>query len=313
MKLSDVVTTESVLVALKEYLKTRLKDQKIVSSVKCGLIDNRDELPLIGVLPVREVVNATYNAGLFSIERTFRIDIIDKAYSVDDLKTSLKKKMDNLRALFSTEHLAWNLLDEDGNIQAYDFVLGVETLGEAANLENQYTQFCSLPTTLKSYITVANPVIPTELLEENIPDTLDYLFEQCKGFTHFETFWKEFSKPISLENFPALGIFIQQPEQDKDQITSTQLENSNIIFRVYSSLATREIAFLNHLRNVETVKTWILGNPWLDGRADSFKLFSVDYGIDTFTKPFQGSALTEFPVLRSDISTVLTLMDFKYG
>jgi len=312
-KLAQNVTTEDLLASLKNYLKVNLQtSQRLVSTVKTGLVDTRDELPMCMVLPVSEVVTRMYNNGLFAVDRLFRIDIVDKAYSVEEVKANLKKRMLAVTDLFSIEHLRWNLKTSFDEIQVYDFSLGIETLSEPTAVESQYTQYCSLPVTLSSYTTIENPTIPAEMAECDIVDLLDFLYIQCKSFSHYETVWKDQSKPVSMDNFPAIGVFIQEPDEDKSRITSLNLEDVTIIFRIYSSLATREVAFLNHLKNVETLKTWIFKNPSLDGRAKNFMLSSVDYGIELHERAYQGE-MAEIPVFRSDITVQLSLMDFKHG
>ena len=90
-KLAQNVTTEDLLASLKNYLKVNLQtSQRLVSTVKTGLVDTRDELPMCMVLPVSEVVTRMYNNGLFAVDRLFRIDIVDKAYSVEEVKANLK-------------------------------------------------------------------------------------------------------------------------------------------------------------------------------------------------------------------------------
>jgi len=305
---------ETILDSLKFYIKANLRDsQKIIRTVKAGLIDERDELPMITILPILETSNIGFNNGLFSVDRTFRIDIIDKAFKIEDIRESLKRKVIALNKLFTTETLGWNLLDSNGQIQCFDFELDRERLGEPASVDNFYTQFATIPLTLRSYLQIDNTQIPTDILEVSLIELLDYLFAEAKTqFPVFETRWRDIVKPASMENFPALGIFIQEPNDDKLARTSTTFEDVIIIYRIYSSLATREVAFLNHLRNIEKVKQWIYERPCLDGRVDYFKITSIDYGIDSFRKPFQGNE-QEYPVFRSDITTTCSLIDFKYA
>lgn len=304
-------TTESLLDSLKSYIKSNLKDsQKIISTVKSGLIDIRDEKPMVTVLPLLEVVRRYYNEGLFDIERTFRLDIIVSGYSTDEVKDALRKKIIALRNLFSTEDLAWNL-EKDGNLQVYNFELDSEILSEPENENNGYTQFCTIPLRLRSYFKAINMVVPSMMIESDYNQLLDYLYTEAKSaFTFSHNFWRNNFKPSFLSSLPTLGIFLEFPDKEKDRQTSTEFTDLNVIFRIHSSLATKEIAFLNHLRNVETVKTWILNRPSLDGRVDEFKLFSIDYGIETFPTPFQGAA-EEFPVFRSDLTTLASLIQFK--
>jgi hypothetical protein len=235
---------------------------------------------------------------------------VNKSYSVDDVRESLKKKVVKLKELFSTKTIGWNL-DALGLVQCSNFSLGREVIGEATNIESGYLQFASVPVTLSGYFSATSPVIPTDMLEMNHLELLDYLYTQSKlAFPKIATFWKDVAKPISLDNFPALGIFTQEQENEQKAQTSTEHIDTVPILRVYSSLATKEVAFINHLRNVETIKTWILNNPFLNGYSDAFKLQSIDYGIDSIGRAFQGS-MQEYPVFRSDITTTAALMSFK--
>jgi len=302
--------TELLLSSLKDYVKINLKDtQKIVSTVKSGIIDERDELPMIMILPMYEEISRFYTDNLHEIKTDFRLDIINKAYHIEDLKDSLKNKLSALRALFSIETLGWTLPDTNGLLQASDFWVGNEQFGEPINNENQYTQYCSLPISLRSYFK-GNGVLSTALYELTFIELLDYLYAQIKTFTSFVEHWRDISKPINLNNFPAIGVFLQNADTDKDEQSSTEFDKINVVFRIYSNLASREIAFINHLRNVETVKTWILNNSDLQGRLQEFTLSSIDYGIDNIVRPFQGQT-QEFPVFRSDILTICKLINYS--
>ena len=58
IQLSNSVTTQNLLDSLKTYIVTNLKtNQSLVKSVKAGLIDIRDELPFVMILPKLEVIN----------------------------------------------------------------------------------------------------------------------------------------------------------------------------------------------------------------------------------------------------------------
>jgi hypothetical protein len=314
MSLVSYSTTESILESLKTYIKHELKDsQHLIRTVKSGLIDDRDELSMVTILPLLETTGVSYNDGLFSIERTFRLDIIDKAFKIEDVRNQLKNRLVAINSLFSIKHLKWNLITSDGDIQVFDFELGRESVGEPNNNDNFYTQFASIPLSLKSYIHLQDTIIPTEIIEITLPELLDYLYLQAKNeFPVFETYYRDVIKPTSLSNFPTLGIFIDEPDDNKNFRTSTNLEDLTIIYRVYSSLATREIAFINHLRNVDKVRDWIYKRPSLNGQVENFKIRSIDYGIDSFKKPFQGGE-NEYPVFRSDITTTCSLVEFKYS
>ena len=56
-------------------------------------------------------------------------------------------------------------------------------------------------------------------------------------------------------------------------------------------MATKEAAFTNHVRNVETVKNWILNHSSLNGCVEDFRITSIDYGIDLV--PNKNDMLTE--------------------
>jgi len=314
MPIAAVSNLEDLLGSLKTYLKNELAgNSRIIKTVKVGLIDERDELPMLGVLPIIETVSRSYNDGLLAIDRDFRLDIIDKAYTVDEVRESLRKKISQVTALFSPEHLKWNLINGAGEIQVYDFDIKPGIFGEPAYVENYHTQYATVNLTLRSYLQLIDTIVANELEEISYLELLDYLYDNAKNeFTQILTFWKDSSKPISLENFPALGIFLQEPGEDKDSQSSTNFKDLTIIYRVYSSLATREIAFINHLRNVETIKRWIHRRPDLGGKAESFKITSIDYGIDNINRPFQGG-VEEVPVFRSDITVMASLIDFKHG
>ena len=314
MSLASYTNVETILESLKTYIRNELRDSKnLVRTVKAGLIDERDELPMIMVLPVLETIDIGFNGNLSLVSRQFRIDIVDKAFHVEDVRESLKRRIAALSTLFSIQHLNWNLSNSEGKIQNFDFELGRETLGEPTGEGNIYSQFATLPLTLRGYIQIDNPIIPSDVIECSLLELLDYLMMNAKNeFQGFDTFWRDIIKPTSLENFPALGIFIQEPNEDKNTRTSTNFEDITLIYRVYSSLATREIAFTNHLRNVEKIKEWIFERPALDGRVDYFKINSIDYGIDLFKRPFQGGE-QEYPVFRSDITCTCSLLEFKYS
>ena len=304
-------TTENILDYLKTYLKAEMKvSKKLVNSVKTGLLDMRDELPMITALPLLETIHLQFNDGLFSIERNFRLDIINKGYSIDEVKKSVKTRLIELKTLFSTQTLGWQFT-ANNIVYCYDFSLGTEVLSEAVNEENGYLQYCMLPLSLRSYFKASSPVIPTDYVELNYSDLLDYLYTQCSTtFTKFPTFWKDVTKPTNLEQFPALGIFLKSSDEDTTTTTSTQTSDMIIIFRIYSSLATAEIALINHLRNVETVKSWLLNRPFLDGRVDKLTITSVDYGIEEFPRAYQGEEITQ-SLFRSDITVVASLLNFK--
>jgi hypothetical protein len=304
-------TTETLLSSLKAYIKTELKtNQKIISTVKAGLVDERDELPMVTILPLMETIHKQYNEGLFDIERTFKIDIIVKGYSIEEIKSALRKKITALRNLFSTNRLDWNLM-LSGRIQIFDYELDSEILDEPLNIDNQYVQFASIPLRVRSYYKAEAQVVPEYMSESDYTDLLDYLYSEAKTqFTFADNFWRDYLKPVNFQKFPAVGILLQDPDEEKVRQSSTEFTDLSVIYRIYSSLATKEVAFLNHLRNVETVKTWILNRPSLDGRVGEFRLFSIDYGIDAFTKPFQGAA-EEFPVFRSDFTVGASLIEFR--
>ena len=305
-------TTKELLDSLKGYITTNLKtNQKLVSTVKAGLIDIRDELPFVMVIPQLELIHSQYNDNLFDIERTFKIDIVNNAMHIEDVRESLKIRLKALKALFSIEDLGWQLRDINGDIQAAEYLTSTEIYSEPTNFENRYTQYCEILVKLRSYFQGINPIIPTEMKEISPVQLLDYLLAQIKiGVPVFEEYWRDVTKPISLNNFPAMGVFFGEADADKNSQTNTDFNHIPVIIRVYSSLATREIAFENHLKNVESIKKWILQRPSLDGSVSNFSLTSVDYGIDSFARPFQGKT-EDVPVFRSDITIDSSLIQFN--
>lgn len=304
-------TTETQLELLKAYIKSNLKDtQHIVSTVKAGLIDIRDELPTVMILPLFENVSAIYNGGLFSIDRDYRIDIVHSAYKIEDVRSGLKTKLAALKALWTMENQNWQLRDSGGLITCCNFKLDNETIGEPTNVENQYTQYATLPIKLSSYYQATDIVVPIVQTESNLIEVLDYLFSQTSNFTAFIERWKDVVLPISITRYPAIGVFVQNSQEDKETTSSEEDNDVTFVLRVYSSLATKEIAFINHLRNVETVKAWILRNPQLDGRVMDCSLSSIDYGIQNLTRPTQGGIVEEVPVFRSDITVTTKIFNF---
>jgi hypothetical protein len=303
-------TTEEQLALLKDYLKSQFQGKGFARSVKSGLVDIRDLLPAVMVIPILEIVKNIYNDGLFDIERTYRISVVDKAYKIEDVRDSVKDKLFELKKLFSGNTLDWALPNSSGELTAFTYETDTEILSEPTALDNQYTQYATLPVRIRSYIQAKDPVIPNSLVEVSYLELLDHLHNSMTGLTIFQERWRDFEKPISLSRFPVVGVFLGQSNEDKDRQTSTEYKDLTPILRVYSSLATKEIAFINHLRNVETIKIWILNNSTLDGRAESFQLTSIDYGIDEFTRPFQGGQIEEFPVFRSDITTICSLLQY---
>lgn len=312
MSIEAYPTTQELLDSLKAYIKTELKDnQKIIQSVKAGLIDIRDELPLVMILPTIELIRGVYNDGLFDIERSFGISVVNNAFKIEEVRESLKMKVQKLRELFSMGDANWWLFDTNGNAQVMNFNLQNEMFGEPVSEQNKYTQFCSLQLNLRSYFKVTNLGIQTNALEYTPIQLLDYLYDEIKTtFTTAQEFWRDVPKPISLLRFPAIGIFLQAGEDDKDSISSLDRNQLSIIFRVYSSLATKEVAFNNHLKIIENLRTWILQRPSLNGCVDSFDLSSIDYGIDTFERPYQGN-VEEIPVFRSDFTIICSLLKFN--
>jgi hypothetical protein len=305
-------TTEEVLDSLKTYFIANLKtSQRLVKTVKTGLIDERDELPFLMALPKIEIINTQFCNKLYYVDRTFRLDIVNSEYHVDDLKKSLKLRLNALKQLFQIDTLGWQLRASDGKIQIADFSTGLETFGQSTNVGSIYTQYCSLELTLRSYIQIVNAVIPAELTEVTPTELLDNLHTQIKtAFPIFEENWKDVERPISLLRYPAIGIFFDNASEDKEAQSNTSYDNLTVVIRIYSSLATREIAFLNHLRNVENVKKWIFQRPSLDGSVEKFNLISVDYGIDTVERPYQGKP-ESVPVFRSDLTIETSLIKFN--
>lgn len=305
-------TTEMLLESLKDYITTNLKTtQKLVSTVKAGLIDIRDELPFVMVIPQFEVIHSQYNNNLFDIERTFKIDIVNNAYKIEDVRNSLRTRVAALKALFSIQNLAWQMRDINGDVQVADYMTATETFSEPVNYENTYTQYCEILVKLRSYFQATGIILPTTILEIQPTALLDYLLNQIKiDVPIFDTYYRDVTKPTSLNNYPALGVFIAEASADKDSQTNTDFNHIPVVIRIYSSLATREIAFTNHLRNVESVKKWILQRPSLDGSVNNFSMTSVDYGIDSFARPFQGKT-EDVPVFRSDITIDCSLIQFN--
>lgn len=303
-------TTEILLELLKAQTKEHLVSHKgAIETVKIGLIDERDELPMLAILPQLELVDAMYNDGLISIARTFRFDIINKAYKIDEVKDSLKSRLTILKDMFYAKDRNWELVDDAGDFAVYDFSLDLESFEEPINNANRYIQSCTLPITLRSYYKIKQleNVVDTIGIE-NYTDLLDHIYGEAKNkFSAFNSYWRDVAKPQTFHNFPAFGVFFELSEDDKNRQTSTIFSDITIVFRIYSSLATREIAFVNHLRNIETVKSWILSNPTLGGRVDSLQLTSIDYGIDTYQKPYEGG-MSDEPVFRSDIATTCSLI-----
>lgn len=304
-------TTETQLDLLKAYIKSNLKDsQHIVNTVKSGLIDIRDELPTVMILPLYERISAIYNDGLFSIDRDYRIDIVHSAYKIEDVRSGLKTKLAALKALWTMENQNWQLRDSSNLITCCNFSLDNETIGEATNVENSYTQYATLPIKLTSYYQATDIVTPTTQIESNLIDVLDYIFNQTRNFSAFNERWKDVVLPISLTRYPAIGVFVQTSQEEKETVSSEENNDVTFVIRIYSSLATKEIAFINHLRNVETVKAWIIKNPQLDGRVMDFSLSSIDYGIQNLQKPIQGGITEDVPVFRSDITVTTKIFNF---
>jgi hypothetical protein len=310
--LKETSTTEDLLVSLKEYIGSYLRDDlKLIDSIKSGLPDIRDSLPCCYILPVMESVMKIYNGGIYDMEWNFRIDLINKAYKIEDVREGLKVRLQKLKELFSTHHLGWNLVKND-SVQIFTYETGREILGVAESEQNEYTQEAVLPITLRGYHTVQNIVVPNVVEETTYIELLDYFMERSKSnFPIYETFWRDVSKPTSLNGLPALGIFFQEPDEEQETRTSTQLTDLPIIFRVYSSLATREIAFINHLRNLHNIKDWILRHPSLEGQVENLMLTSIDYGVENLNIPFK-SRVKDVPVFRSDITTLCTLHKYKH-
>lgn len=311
-----VPTSEQVLESLKNFVRYELRDtQKIVSTVKAGILDERDELPCLGITPISELVSTIYNDNLISITRDYYLSLIAKGYTIDEVKRTLHEKLVSLKALFSvnTASLKWNMLNSDYNVQCWDLDIGREAL-DAPLADSEFLRFIQVPLSLKSFYQIENPIIPTLYKEISFIELLDYIYEEIKKFSVFPTTWRDQQKPVSLDNLPAIGIFVQEPDEDKLEQTSTEKTQVTIVFRIYSSLASREIAFINHMRNVETVKAWIFKNTILDGCVSSFDLTSLDYGVDFHSKTFQNNPdVPEMPIFRTDITTVAMLQNFKEG
>lgn len=283
---------------------------KSILTVKAGLIDMRDELPLVMIVPTIEIVRGYYSGNLFDIERSFSMSIVHTAYKIEELREGLKVKLEQLKQLFGPETLGWQLPDVNGDTQVCTYEIGKETFGTPTSEQNSYTQFCNIQLNLRSYYKITNPVIPIDSLEYTPTELLDYVYTQTKAdIPNFIEYWRDVSKPVNLTRFPSLGVFLGDADDDKDSTTSLGRNQLSVAMRVYSSLATKEVAFTNHLKQVELVRAWILQRPSLNGSVDRFNLTSIDYGIDTFNKPFQGG-MDEIPVFRSDITVDCALLNF---
>lgn len=302
-------TTEEILVGLKNYLRDELLvRQRLVKTVKSGLIDIRDEYPIVMVIPLLETINISYSNNLFDINRKFRVDIIDKAYTVEAVRDSLRNKLLKLKDCFSINNLEWNLKDTLERINCINFSLERETIAEPAAYDGVFTQYCGIPLNLNGFFE-SKDIIYENIEEYNFLELLDFVYIKIQELKIFKQVWRDIEKPLNFDNFPIIGIYIQEPETDNLAKTSSEITNVNLIFRIYSSLATKEIAFINHLRNVEIVKEWILSNTNLEGHVDSFKLTSIDYGIDELPRAYQ-NPLEMMPIFRSDISTMCVLYEF---
>jgi len=298
-------TMLEILTLLKGFVKDKYQvNKQFFRTIKKGIIDVKDEYPLLSIEPEYERITHYGSSGQFIIHRKVNLVSWISEFSQASLKDTIRKFATDFKEEIKPLTDDWMLLDSNNLLNVFNIDFDPEIMGEPMSIERLWVQKYVFPIILSSYFTFPDTkVIRQSLVKTDYDDVLNTAFTLAKNELAFKKLYKQVLTPTDIENLPGLYIGFRQPEADRNKFTATETIDAFMEFEIYDFLATKEIALERHLENVYRVFNLILKYEDLDGRLEVFQPEEIHYGITEFenSKPVFSSTISTQGYFNNDL------------
>jgi len=294
----EFATTLDLLNSLKHFVKERMQNEstlRIFKTVKKGIVDYKDEYPIISIEPNFEQIATIGSNEMFIIHRTINFKIWAIGWEKDKIKKKLRQYADVFKVQLKPIIDDWMLADENGVFKVFNISFDPEEMASPQGVERQWVQYYNFPITFSGFYEYPqDKVITTYLNETNYDDLLEFVFQRVKRETTFKKYFRDVLTPTELGELPGLLVKYTEPQANRDDYTSAESIDALIDLVVYDFLATREIALDKHLRNVNQAFNFVLRNEDMGGKVELFSVSTISYGFEIFdtTKPVYSTIIS---------------------
>lgn len=276
-------TMNNLLTSIKTYVKQKLyTDTKIFKTIKKGIVDIKDEYPLISIEPANEQIEMLGSGNMFIIRRGVNIRIWGSAFSKLKLKENIRDLVRAFKEILSPETDDWRLVTSNMYFSVFNVDFLEEQSSTPVDNNRAWLQYYTFPIIFSGYYEYpGDKIITSRMIETDQVDVLNYIFELAENELKYKKFFRDVVTPNDIGDFPGLAIY-HTPDTNRSEYSSTETTDVSITFQVYDALATREIAMEKHVERVGLLFDFILKHEDLEGRMELFQIVSIDYGVQLF-------------------------------